>query len=1000
MAVSQQCAECKHYTGSKTCPAFPTGIPKKFFVGYVKHDTIEKYQISEVIYELDSAKKALSSNFINVIKGGQGSGNWGHEGQEGSWGGSSETGGTSEEFLQLDPEMRHSFDPQTAEFSESRFLEYCDDMEQEEYEEYLEKLDEHIDKEQKDKLPDVPNPEPGQFKTSTQAEKWLGDKYNITGDFTTPIYMLHTDTKKKIHEESDVVSWAEIDDSEFVDLDMEVVNDSLDEFDRLAEKHPYVADKLEYIGTYADEEKFADDFELGMWSPADYGHSFKDGTKIGLNPEYFGDKEVLHEHVKHDVNKGFHPDIVEDKYITSVMTHEFGHQVFNSLIEEDGEFHNKYGSDTIISTIEQGMTGQDFGFTDELHEWHIPDMVEDVTKEHHGGYLNTFFGQPVGFNSAETLSEYSKQSPEETFAENFLASEHGTEEQKDQPIVRSFDEMMDRVDNSYTEDEVTSLWSKSGEIHPDDSEKRVEEFRELVRDFEKNDSPYSEIIHDYKLEQERRDAEKSTLQDNFINVIKGGQGSGNWGHEGQAGSWGGSSETGGTSEEFLEIDPEYRHSFDPQTGEFDEERHNEYWDKLAEEEGIEVAREYDKEIDELLWQEKYGEEKIDLSQFIDEEGKIDVDKVREETTGIGLYDAYDRKLEVMKEAVESREQIAKEKKYEILSEVDSVEAPYEMKSLFDEYPMLADDEDFADMDGRMIEIGDYSETLNDAKEEEIMKHLEEFNSKETLGEQQRYLDEEVVVPSLNFDDPENQLDFETRNAREFLKKSLGNEIEEKIFRQDAIDDPPGLVDELEGINPYLVEQENPAQLPLTIHDKTISTGLSSYRFDDPEAVAENFKENVEKGKEFIEKYANGDYNKLEKPLDVVPATGRGYYDEHFRKIGVSLGSDADGTTIHELGHVLHKDSMDKRLAVEVFFKDRIEGEEMTTIHTTQDGQVERGYKDEFISHYTGKVYHDDVTYGTEVFSTGLQALYDDPEKFRQQDEEHFLLTLSCLEGLF
>lgn len=80
-------------------------------------------------------------------------------------------------------------------------------------------------------------------------------------------------------------------------------------------------------------------------------------------------------------------------------------------------------------------------------------------------------------------------------------------------------------------------------------------------------------------------------------VKKGGPGSGNWAHDGQAGAWGGAG-SGGGSEAFLEQPGAVRGSLDPETGRFDEERHEERVERLREEVGDAAANDYDARIQE------------------------------------------------------------------------------------------------------------------------------------------------------------------------------------------------------------------------------------------------------------------------------------------------------------------------------------------------------------------------------------------------------------------
>ena len=174
MAVSQQCAECEHYTGHQICPAFPLGIPKKYFVGYSAHDSVDEEQISDVTYTPDGEMALRTAE-----KGGQGSGNWGHEGMPGVWGGGQEGGG-SEAFREHPGELRHSFDPETGEFDAERHQNYVEDLEYEEYEEYVEELEEYVDAEVVEQVEEVDAIESvDDIQNAEDARKYFKDKYDI-----------------------------------------------------------------------------------------------------------------------------------------------------------------------------------------------------------------------------------------------------------------------------------------------------------------------------------------------------------------------------------------------------------------------------------------------------------------------------------------------------------------------------------------------------------------------------------------------------------------------------------------------------------------------------------------------------------------------------------------------------------------------------------------------------------------------------------------------------
>lgn len=50
-SYASDCANCKHYAGGCSCPAFPSGIPVELLSGDKKHDQIMKDQESTIVFQ-------------------------------------------------------------------------------------------------------------------------------------------------------------------------------------------------------------------------------------------------------------------------------------------------------------------------------------------------------------------------------------------------------------------------------------------------------------------------------------------------------------------------------------------------------------------------------------------------------------------------------------------------------------------------------------------------------------------------------------------------------------------------------------------------------------------------------------------------------------------------------------------------------------------------------------------------------------------------------------
>lgn len=130
--------------------------------------------------------------------------------------------------------------------------------------------------------------------------------------------------------------------------------------------------------------------------------------------------------------------------------------------------------------------------------------------------------------------------------------------------------------------------------------------------------------------------------------------------------------------------------------------------------------------------------------------------------------------------------------------------------------------------------------------------------------------------------------------------------------------------------------------------------------------------------------------------------------------GPARGDEAS-IVVHETAHVLHTQSASMSDLIHMFFMKRTE---FMTIQKTEwqtRTGTEYAYADDFISTYTGRVYgweKDNLNayrkhnlanigrYGQEVFSMGLQYMYEDPVAFYKRDKDHFLLIYAIMEGLY
>lgn len=112
-----------------------------------------------------------------------------------------------------------------------------------------------------------------------------------------------------------------------------------------------------------------------------------------------------------------------------------------------------------------------------------------------------------------------------------------------------------------------------------------------------------------------------------------------------------------------------------------------------------------------------------------------------------------------------------------------------------------------------------------------------------------------------------------------------------------------------------------------------------------------------------------------------------------------------GVIVHEAGHVMHWNNKAVSDLVGTWFRKRTN--DLTMQRTKRMG--EPVIADNFFNSYIGRMYGwEDKNgrilgmdmNGQEVLSMGLQAMYENPQKFYEDDRDHFIFTYAILRGLF
>jgi hypothetical protein len=138
---------------------------------------------------------------------------------------------------------------------------------------------------------------------------------------------------------------------------------------------------------------------------------------------------------------------------------------------------------------------------------------------------------------------------------------------------------------------------------------------------------------------------------------------------------------------------------------------------------------------------------------------------------------------------------------------------------------------------------------------------------------------------------------------------------------------------------------------------------------------------------------------------VVVHAGRAHYNPELAIASVRLGDI--GSTVHELAHHIECSDPEILQASKDFIRSRIQPGELPQplnklTSTRRYDSTEIAYEDKWAergtSPYAGRVYRGslEAAGATEVLTTGLERLYDDPVGFAKQDPDYFKFILSVL----
>jgi len=368
---------------------------------------------------------------------------------------------------------------------------------------------------------------------------------------------------------------------------------------------------------------------------------------------------------------------------------------------------------------------------------------------------------------------------------------------------------------------------------------------------------------------------------------KGGPGSGHWGHPGMPSQWGGSQPG---DETWMEHPKEVRGSFDPDTGEFDLERHLSYTDDMTEEE-------YD-EYDELL------------ADYIEEHENLDADEIDT-----------DRPEPMSRESME------------ILS--DRMSRIYERGwATADEVPMDEMEEVLEDTYTEM------EQELQDYMREEIERGL---NAEHRLPDMiYQYSEDDQLAEAAG---PDSAMTWdnlmEQADEDDFFAMLYGN-----------------LEDSMTDAAEFLTSAFAPQALAPTDEPGELQQALpGSIRFE----------------------------------------SGRAYY--RYSDKSIYVDGMRPKAIVHEMAHRIHHEHQDAlrddaavtHVLAQKFFERRT-ADETTVEYGGEDVKADR-----FINPYAGRIYGVREE-PLEVLSVGVEAMYEDPDRFYNRDPEHFALTLAFMHG--
>lgn len=190
---------------------------------------------------------------------------------------------------------------------------------------------------------------------------------------------------------------------DFTGAHVDTINPTLRQFASLAEEYPQVAERLKYVGTY--QGKGAPLSPASAWSGSGtnaYAHASRDGTRIGLNPHWYGKPQFIRASLKSAGETGWHPKGIDS--IESVMTHEFGHQVAHWL----ESVSNKFAAQRFILADGSGWVSSTARNWIRHHKVPRSYSVYGVTN-HDESWAEAFAGQYHGTPQQKNLTYLKKQ---------------------------------------------------------------------------------------------------------------------------------------------------------------------------------------------------------------------------------------------------------------------------------------------------------------------------------------------------------------------------------------------------------------------------------------------------------------------------------------------------------------------------------------------------------------------------------------------------------------